>query len=265
MRLWILTAGLMLIIAACAGGNDEVLPTPFEFPTEDPETAALVEEVTVTETPTASEEPTEEPEPPTPTVTDTPGPTSTPAQTQPSTITPTITHTATPTLTMTLLAAELPRFSTFTPPPPGAQAQPTTTPLVMADVVITRQQLQDEVNQRIAAISVIEAAILDFEPEDPQGIHVALTASGGDALISSDVFIAFDLLGDIVAIHVAEIRVSAAEPPPAYAELVNNQLLPLVIEAFDSILKRRLGEEQDLASLRFTREAMEIALRVPLR
>jgi hypothetical protein len=259
MRLWILAAGLMLIIAACAGGNDGDLPTAFEFPTEAPETAAPAQQAADTE------EPAEAAESPTPTITDTPGPTNTPTQTQPPTITPTATHTPTITPTMTLPAAELPRFSTFTPPPPGAQVQPPATPLVMADVVITRQQLQDEVDQRIASISAIEAATIDFEPDDPQGIHVALTASGGDALITGDIFIAFDLLGDIVAIHVAEIRVSAAEPPPAYAQLVNNQLLPLIIDAFDSILKWQLGEEQDLASLRFTREAMEISLRVPLR
>jgi hypothetical protein len=262
MRLLLLCVCSGLLIAACSPGGDDVndvLPTVFEFPTDAPTEAGAQVEVTEETTAEETEEATDTPQP---SATSTQRPSDTPAPT----VTPTNTATPNPTLlhiTTLTAVAEMPRFYTLTPQPAGAPEQPT--PLVLADVVITRQQLQDEVDLRIAETNMIESAQLSFVPGDGQGIRVGLVASGGQALVSGDVFVSFEVFGGLVAIGVTDIVVGSGDPPERFAEIASIDLVETIVDSFDSILRRRLGDDQDMETLVFTQNAMNITLLVPER
>lgn len=262
MKRLILLLIVVILAAACSSNEDDALPTEFQLAAEETEEVAVVPtetEIAPSVTPEPTEPPTEEAETATPT--DVP-PTNTPAPTRTPTHTPAPTNTPVP---PTLAADEIPTFSTLTPLPAGSIGQPPATPLVMADVVITERQLQTELDGMIAGIGYIESALLDFIPGDDQGIRVRLTASGGQALVTGDVFIRFDAQDGFVAISVRDILVGSGDPPERYVEIVVGELVPLVIDAFDAILQRRLGPGQDLATLTMTETTMEISLLVPSR
>ncbi len=237
----------MLVLAACQPSTPPELPTLAVLSSETPTDA-----------------PTDTPAPPTatPTITRTPSPTAT----LPPTSTPRFTNTPTETIEPTVRAIgsatravqEAPRLSTLTAVP-GVSA-PTGTPQLAADVIITEAQFQEEVNLRIRDIPAIQSAIINFVPD---GIRVQLTALGGQAFMTGEVLVSVLLTGDFATITISEITVNAPEPPPEYIATATGEFFTLMIESLDSILKARLGDEQNLQTIRVTDSVMEIMLLVP--
>lgn len=263
VKLRLLFGFLMLLAATRCGSDnneDNMLPTIMELPTEEitliTEQPAAMPTVVTTIPPTSTE---------TSTFTHTPHPTSTPL---PS-IAPTLTPTANPTrafeLSATAAALQAPRISTLTPIPIGADVQPPvySIPVVAADIVITEQQFQDEINLRINNIPEIQSVLIDFLPGAIPGIRVRLTASGGEVFVIGDVFIGFQLTGGLVAIDVLDISVGSGDPPQAFVDVAQNSLFPLVVDTFDSILTQRLGEQHDLETITITDTTMDIMLLIP--
>lgn len=200
--------------------------------------------------------------------------------------TPTPTHTLTPTETLTPTATpdvladfatstaaviEAPRLSTFTPIPLGvtARARPTSTgtPQLVADVVITEAQFQEEIDRLIADNDTIQDAVIDFMPG---GVNVRLTALGGQAFTTGDVFITFDLVNtgslnnvlQIQPVPPAEFVMSNnATPSETFITVAYQDMFPLVLEAFDFILNQRLGQGQhDLEFIIIDGRTMAISL-----
>jgi hypothetical protein len=64
-------------------------------------------------------------------------------------------------------------------------------------------------------------------------------------------------------ITIGDITVNAPEPPEAYVELVNGDFFILMVNALDSILKQRVGAENDLENIVLTDTVMEVTLLVP--
>ena len=56
---------------------------------------------------------------------------------------------------------------------------------------------------------------------------------------------------------------NAPEPPPEYLDTVNGDFFIMMLNALDTILKQRLGPEQNLKSLTITDNAIEVTLIVP--
>jgi hypothetical protein len=225
-----------------------VLPslTPTDAPTETPAPSATPQ------TPSATPEPSA-----TPTQTETPLPSQTPRPSR--TPTPTIEPTFAVVASATAALVEAPRFATFTPAPPGSTPIPGG-PQQMAAVTITEAQFQEEVSRLIGGYPSMQSARVDFVPD---GISVELTALGGEAFISGRVFVSIVLSGDFATISLGDITVNAPEPPDAYVETVTGDFFFMMVAALDNILKQRVGEEQDLASIAVTDTSIEVALRVP--
>jgi hypothetical protein len=159
MRLHLIFLTLILILAACGsddGGDatNQALPTLAEVAadaTEEATEVMLIQVATETNEPTATEvveeSPTVEPSNTVPpTATFRPPPTQTPA--------PTIDRTRAAIGTGTAAVEEAVIISTVTA---GANS-PVTTPMAVADVVITAAQFQEEVSLRIEDIQEIESA-----------------------------------------------------------------------------------------------------------
>jgi hypothetical protein len=247
-----------VLLAACQPGEatPESLPTLAVLPSLTP-TEESTAVPTETETAVATAEPsaTDTSEP-----TETSQPTKTPAQS--NTPRPVITSTRIPPPTEVPTSAPTvatPVFSTFTPLPPGTLPPPGT-PQQFAGVVITRVQFQDAVNAKIPDYPTIQAATVSFAPD---GIHVQLTAMGGQAFITGEVFLSVEVSNGVAAITPADITVNAAEPPDAYVEVVNTDFFLMMVDALDTILKERLGPEQDLENIVFSGDNMQITLLVP--
>ena len=153
---------------------------------------------------------------------------------------------------------EAPRFSTVTP---GGNVRAGSTPPVVADVVITEGQFQEEVNAQVTAYPSIQRARVDFVPG---GINVELTALGGQAFITGNVFLAIEMteLG-AAQITIGDITVNAPEPPEAYIETVTGDFFVLMVNVLDTLLNQRVGEENDLENIIITDTTMEITLLVP--
>jgi hypothetical protein len=250
---------LIVLVAACQPSEPQgELPTLAVLPSESP-----TEAPTATETQTPSPSPTE-----TTAGTDTPTPTNTPTETLIPSETPRPTTTPIPTTepttaaiaTGTAAVLEAPRFSTLTPPPAGSGVQPPSTPLVAADVIITEPQFQEEVNTRLPNIPAIESARINFVPD---GISVDLTALGGEAFITGKVLVSVQLTGDFATITIGDIQVNAPEPPQAYLDLVTGDFFLMMLNSLDSILKQRLGPDQNLKSIVVTDTTIEVILIVP--
>lgn len=242
---------LLLLAAACQPTSTEtpVLPTLAVLP-------SLTPSEVLTATPTESE---------------TPGPTMTPTVTL--TFTPFPTFTATPRAsetpratveptqaaiaTGTAAAQEAPRFATVTP---GGNVQPGSTPQMVADVIVTESQFQEELNRQLASYSSMQRARADFVPG---GINVELTALGGQAFITGNVFVSIELTNGFATISIGEITVNAPEPPEAYVETVTGDFFALMVNVLDTILTQRVGEENDLENIVVTDTTMEITLLVP--
>jgi hypothetical protein len=250
---------LALLASACQPTPTPVLPTLIPTSTSAPPTEAATSEVTettevtaeVTDAASASPSPSRTPSI-TPTLTNTPLP-------QP-TSSPTRTPTADAASSATAAIVEAPRFSTITPAPPNSQVQVTTTPIIVADVVITEEQFQEELNLRLPQYPNINSAYVNFTPG---GVVITLTASGGDALITGDVSILFQVQNGLVYISVGGVQLNAVQIPDTYAAAVNT-LYQATIDTMDSILRERLGDVTDLENIVFTDNAMNITLLVPL-
>lgn len=256
-RLRVLTATALLfvflLITACQPAEPQgELPTLAILPSLTP-TATTV--ITSTPPPTSTPLPTE-----TPTITSTPTSTLIPTRTPSPTITPSITiePTFAAQASATMAVQEIPRFSTFTPAPSGSQLPGT--PAMLADVVITEQQFQEEVNRRIASNPAIERALVNFVPD---GIEVELTALGGEAFITGNVLLTIQLSGDLATIAIGDIRVNAPQPPEGYVQLVSGDFFLMMVDVLDSILKQRLGPEQKLRYIAVTDSTIEVTLLVP--
>lgn len=257
---------LMIILLVClisACGNDGDSSDPADLPTlvqTRTSTAQPIATMTSTETPapTATFTPAESP---TPTLSLTP--TETPIPTE----TPLPTATFTPSVTPTFYFSAtneggLPVFATLTPIPnstPNIQS----TPIIAADIVITDQQFQRALTQRLADAPGIESAAIRFTPGPDQGINVRLSALGGEAMVTGDVFFAFRMTGGFVSISVTRIDVAGDQVPERYITTIAEQLAPAITEAFDDFITNALGETHDLETLRFSNNAMEIKLLVP--
>ncbi len=252
MRRFALALALLMLAAACAPAAQTAEPG---LPT-----LAVLPSVTPTDTPavpTDTPPPTDTPFPTnTPTLTETPRPTRTPRPTQPPP--PTIQPTLAAIGTATQAVLEAPRFSTFTPAPDGAV--PTGTPRQLADVMITEAQFQEEVDLRVAALASIDRAIVDFVPG---GIQVELTALGGEALTTGIVLVTVQLTGTFATISIGDIRMNAPEPPEAYVQVVSGDFFVMMLDSLDSILKQRLGPDQQLRAIAVTDSAIEVTLLVP--
>ncbi|MEQ8672140.1 MAG: hypothetical protein RLP44_21050 [Aggregatilineales bacterium] len=257
---------LCLLLAACGsdgGDDDTVLPTRVSQAVDDAteEVTAEVEitgEATVANTDTP--EPTNTATPITPTMTNTFAPTATFLPTETPTVTPTVNAGA----SATAAVIQAPRISTLTPIPVQSDgSRPTQPAVVAADVVITRAELQEQVNLLIAGNPDIESANLSMVSGENQGIRVQMSARGGQAINNGMVFIAFQISGDFVAIGVTEISVGNGDAPPRYQEIATGALLSAVIEAFDRILTERLGAGHNLQSLTIVDDQMDIMLLVP--
>lgn len=242
---------ITLILAACQPASVEtpVLPT-----------LAVLPSLTRSETPTG-----------TPTESETPGPTMTPTVTLTFTPFPTFTATPRPSATLratveptqaaiatgTAAAQEAPRFATVTP---GGNVQPGSTPPMVATVIVTERQFQEELNLQLASYPSMQRARADFVPG---GINVELTALGGQAFITGTVFVSIELTGSFATISIGEITVNAPEPPEAYIETVTGDFFTLMVNVLDTILTQRVGDENDLENIVVTDTAIEITLLVP--
>ncbi len=278
-----LFAALLLLagIAACQ-------PTP-----EEPDTLPTL---AVLPSATASETPSDTPTPTT-TPSDTPIPTETvtPSPTLTETIAPTATDTPSPTLTRTptrtptpsptpnaaaaLRASatarilEAPTLATFTPAPAGVLARPTSTgtPQVIADVVITEQQMQEDINRILAGNANVQSVRVNFTPE---GVRLALDARV-DGVISSGAFLVrfemsqagFDNFVVVYAETPDLFQMNNDLPPSeGFVAVAYQDAVPALFNAFNDILNRRLGEgRHDLDNVTFTDDALLISLLVPIR
>ncbi|MFN8372108.1 MAG: hypothetical protein U0694_04440 [Anaerolineae bacterium] len=261
MRKLLICIALALLSACQPETPTAVLPTRAELPTDEATSAAASTAETTGATATLTEATTTPTAAATSTPTLTPTITRTPTST--ATIAPTATHPSpTPNTVASATAAvqEAPSFATITPAPPNAVIQPTTTPIIVADVIITEAQFQEELDAQVAAYPEIDFTAVNFTPI---GVIITLTASGGDALITGDVTILFQVNNGLVYITIGGVQINAPQIPEAYASAINN-LYAATIESMDSILRQRLGDVSDLENLVLTETSMNITLLVPL-
>lgn len=265
-RLGFIAIIFVFSLAACQSAPQGELPTLVSFPTETntpPATETLVPTNTLapTDTPIATNTATETEEP---TITPTPSETLIPSETPNNT----------QVVEGTSIAAtiEAPRFATFTPLPVGAigiVARPTSTgtPEVVADVVITVQQFQEEVNRMIADAPSINQAEVSFAAET--GVRVRLTALSDGAFVTGTIIVPFNFSGgsfnNIVMIGgLIEIDMpDGAEPSEEFLGHVTDAVV-IVQEAFNFILNQRLGEgNHNLEQIFITDDVMGVSLLVP--
>jgi hypothetical protein len=245
---------LAVFMAACQPAAPQELPTLAVLPTQPP-TETPTETATLTETPPPTETPTDTPPATvTPFPSDTRAPSATPI---PPSRTVEPTFSAAETATQSILQA--PTLVTFTPLPPGTLPPPGT-PQQIADVIITRDQFQNEVDNQIVNYPTLQRAVVRFVPA---GIQVELTASGGQALITGNVLLSIQVSNGVAAISPTDITVNAAEPPDAYVEVVDGDFFVMMVSVLDTILKQRLGAQQDLENIVISGDNMLITLLVP--
>jgi len=255
---WLLLWSMLLAACQPAENPNQDLPTlavlPSEAATEAPElTSTTAPDNVVEASPTQDALPafvlTETPAFTAPTMTRTPRPV-------------TATHTVEPTIaaigTATQAVVEAPRFSTFTPAPNGSAVQGAVQQF--ADVMITEPQFQEEVDVKRLAYPDIERAIINFVAD---GIDVQLTAFDGTTSISGNVLVSILLTGDYATITISSITTGDTPPPQGYIDLATGDFFRLMVESLDSILKQRLGPEQNLQTIVVTDSVMLISLLVP--
>lgn len=264
MKPFTLAAVIVIFAAACqpAVTPERTLPTVVELPSET-HTPAATDTPTLTDTPPATHTSTATFTPSaTQTASDTP--TATLTETEAPTLPPTIDTTLRAVASATAFAVERPVFSTFTPVPTGQVAPPTSTgtPEVIAEVLITERQFQEEVNLKIGEMPQVDRAIVDFVP---QGIVITVTALGDDnAFTTADLLIFFGSQQGVLSIQGAlSAEEGAPEPPQEFVTFVTGTFFLEMVDALDVILSQRLGENHDLETLVITDETIEIALLVP--
>jgi hypothetical protein len=262
-----------VLAAVCSPTREDEVPTLAVLPSVTP-----TEVITDTAEPTETEEPTETPLPSnTPTFTYTPTKTSTPTETLTPSRTPVPSDTPNATRavvgTATAERIEAPQFSTFTPIAPGlaALARPTSTgtPQVMADVVITESQFQEEVTRILENNPRVSQSELRITGE---GVRVNLTALGSEAFVTGNFLIRFDLsIGGFNNVLIArpvppdEFIMQDGNPPSEeFITTAYSDVTEAVFEAFNDILNQRLGEGQhDLEYIVLESGRMGISLLVP--
>jgi hypothetical protein len=214
---------LMMVMGAC--GGDDPTPDDGELPTIIPRSAATA--TAPVASPTASATPAE-------------AATTVPTET-PFTIVP---ETSVPSRTPT----------------------PSTTPIALEntlDITITERAFQAAVNAAIPQTPSLERANIDFVSGEDAGIQIQLTAPGGRALVTGDVFIRFQISGGLVLVSVGAIEVASGEPPEQYTQAVRDELYPLVTDVFGEAITAQVGEVSDLQSIVFADNVIEITLLVP--
>lgn len=164
--------------------------------------------------------------------------------------------------------AQRPVIATFTPAPPGVPARPTSTgtPQVIADVVITEAQFQQEVNRLLEGKRDVAQAEIDFTP---QGVRVALSASGGQAIASGEFTVYFSMsqpgFNNLLTVYAdspeAFQMVGGLPPSEAFVNVAYLEVVPAVFAAFDNILNQRLGQgRHNLDNLILTDREMLVTL-----
>lgn len=277
MRRIALFIAVAFLAAACQQTTDEIptlrvlssatpLPTVTHTP-EPTETVAPTDTPEPTATYTATEIPTE---------TFTPSNTPTPSRTPIPSETPDATNVVIGTSTAQVI--EAPQFSTFTPLPPGiiGAVRPTSTgtPEVMADVIITQSQFQEEVNRILMGNPDVSQSELILAEE---GVFVNLTATGGDAFATGRFLIRFDLstgaidgsgFNNIVIVRPVApdefVMRDGNAPSEEFITIAYGDVTEAVFEAFNDILNQRLGEgNHNLEFITLERGRMLISLLVP--
>lgn len=259
--------GALMLLSACGPQTNEPLPTRILLPT-----------LTVTPLPSATPLPSETPLPPTVTESPTPLPSSTPL---PATATESRTPTPRPTLTDpaddlaaifatgTASVEEAPRFSTLTPLPAGllAAVLPTATgtPQVVADVLITEAQFQEEVTRLLSNSDQIESIVVAF---NPRGVEMDLHAAGQAGRVLVQFLFSDNSANNFVTIRAEDVRNfvmrDEEQPSDAFVQAAYSEATPAIFDALDFILNQRLGEgNHNLEGIELTEEVMGISLLVP--
>ncbi len=245
----------LLALPACqpsAATSTPGLPTLAVLPSLAPTEAASA-------TPTSTEIPAETVEP-TATTTVTLPPSNTPLPTSTPLPTGTPFMTLTPTVTQTPTALHQAVFSTLTPLPPGTLPPPGT-PQQLANVIITRQEFQNEVNLEIGNYPTMQQAIVEFTSDGT--IKVQLTALGGQAYITGQVTLSVQVSNGLAAITTTDISVNAPEPPQTYVDVVNNDFFTMIVNVLNTILADRVGPQQKLKDMVVSGDQILISLLVP--
>jgi hypothetical protein len=261
MKLTIVSALLLVLIAACqpATPATQELPTVAVLPSATP-TESIPATTTLEATPMPATATAGPGIPIEASATDVQTNTAIPSRT-PRRVTPT--NTVAPTQaaigTATQAVLEAPRFVTFTPAPAGAQLPPGA-PQQFADVVINEAQFQEEVNLKLLTYPNLESAVVDFVPS---GIDVRLTAYDGTGLVSGNVLVAIILSGDFATITISSITTDTSPTSQGYIDVATGDFFVMMVETLDTILKQRLGPEQNLQNIVVTDTEMQISLLVP--
>jgi len=262
------------VLVGCQPAPTELppLPTLDTFPTET-ETPLPSATATLTETPLPTNTSTETL---TPTETTIPTETLTPSTTPTPSNTPVPSNTPDATAismgTSTAIAQEAPVLSTFTPLPPGAVAlvaRPTSTgtPEVVADVIITAPQFQEEVDRLLDEednnITVAQVNLVE------EGVEYQLTAESTGVFVTGTVTVPFTFSGggfnNIITIGGAiTIEMADGNEPPENYLLSVNEIVLITQESFNFILNQRLGEgNHNLETITIEDNRMLISLLVP--
>lgn len=274
MRKTALIFFIIFLVSACQPAEEiGELPTRAVLPSATP-TEEATRTPTATHTPTATY---------TSTVLNTPTPrdTHTPTLTPSLTFTPSNTPVPSETLDATIAVqasataqiVEAPALATFTPLPPGPigiAARPTSTgtPEIVADVIITPAQFQEEMDRILAEEESVSRTQVTFA--ENEGITIELTALSEGVFITGEFTIPITLAGggfnSFVQIggSVELVMEDESEPSDAYVDAALMIVTPAVQEAFSFILDQRLGEGQhNLENIQITRDALAITLYVP--
>ncbi len=268
MKLTIPLLTLILMLAACQPSTNptEVLPTVAALPNSS--TAEVTAESTATEAKTAevtsevtAQQTAEVTEAALPGIlpSDTPQPTSTATVTpRPMTATPTVEPTQAAIGTATQAILERPSYATFTAAPAGT-LPPASNFKQVADVTITEEQFQEEVNLKLLSTQTIQSAVVDFVPG---AIKVQMTTSGATP-ISGTVTIPVTLVNDLASITISDIQTDQQPTPQSYIDVATGDLFVMMINMLDTIVKARIGPQQKLKSIAVTDSAIEVMMLVP--
>ncbi len=191
---------------------------------------------------------------PFPTEIDTQTPTAT-RTLRPVTATNTVEPTQAAIGTATQAVLEAPRYATFTAAPAGTLVAASNLQQV-ADVLITEQQFQEEVDLKLLTTPSIERAIVNFTAG---AIVVQMTADG----VTGTVTIPVTLVNNLASITISSITSDQPTTPQDYIDVATGDLFVTMVNTLDQIVKQRIGAEQKLKSIAVTDSAIEVTLLVP--
>lgn len=263
MKFTIPLLALLMVLAACQPTTQptEVLPTVASLPGEASNTPAATETQTEAATITATSEATAEATEPIieASATDTVVPSATATVTpRPVTATSTVEATQAAIGTATQAVLEAPRYATFTAAPAGTLPADTSMHQV-ADVSITEQQFQEEVNLRLLSSTSILSATVDLVPGS---IVVAMTINGATP-ISGTVTIPVTLENNLASITISDITSDQQPVPQAFIDVATGDLFVMMVDTLDKIVTGRIGKEQKLKSIAVTDSSIDVLMLVP--